>query len=585
MIPISNKKLEMLAVSAIVNETHGFHLTPNIPVGDKGISFDGDIEVMMDGSERKESLLGKVPVQVKGTFVKKFTEGKRTFSLEIAHYKNFYSSNGVVLFVVEVNSEMETKIFFKQLLPTELRLLIKKYENQKSRSIELRPLKETNLYRVCKFFLHESKKQAPILLEKNPFNRNDYSSFRFTSLTFNPMSNDAGNIWEHDFTIYGMINELSVPIGIARIASEIDEFRETIHFNGTQIEAVMKIERNLEQMSMEIDNSLVLELDKKANFNFTIKRFKSVSTQLKLLPLLKAILTGGSIDFVNQGANIIGGKPHDNKWIETTEELYQSFLKLQSAFSKLNINLETEFTIEDDNFIQNVNSFSALIIDNDFSSVKIKEQNTVGFVFSELGGIQYTFFYNPTSNTPLTNGFSPELIESDTRIDINGETYPYSPFYMLTKEALAFSQNTDLKIIKESFDRLNNFANEKLFNFTNEFCLMCVQAYELSLNVEFLKLANYIYSKCEMEESSDSNIIIRINQLQINLRLNGSLKQEETAELIKIKSKSVDNEQVQFCTSVLLESKVEADWYFSKFKEEIQLNFKELPIFSLYEKL
>lgn len=53
-VKFSNSQIELKAVNAVVNaavQPHSY-LIPNIPVGDKGVSFDGDIQVFSDSSER-----------------------------------------------------------------------------------------------------------------------------------------------------------------------------------------------------------------------------------------------------------------------------------------------------------------------------------------------------------------------------------------------------------------------------------------------------------------------------------------------------------------------------------------------------
>lgn len=92
MAKLSNQKKERQTVNAIeyLANLPDSYLIPDIPVGDKGISFDGHISVMKDDSETKESLIGRVPVQVKGTEIEHFTEGIRSFSFELADYRNFF---------------------------------------------------------------------------------------------------------------------------------------------------------------------------------------------------------------------------------------------------------------------------------------------------------------------------------------------------------------------------------------------------------------------------------------------------------------------------------------------------------------
>lgn len=94
MANLSNSKIELIAVGAVEWEANkpSSNLVPNITKGDKGVSFDGEIELFIDDSQTVESRYGSVTVQVKGTQVQNFTEGNRKFPLKLAHYrvnKNF----------------------------------------------------------------------------------------------------------------------------------------------------------------------------------------------------------------------------------------------------------------------------------------------------------------------------------------------------------------------------------------------------------------------------------------------------------------------------------------------------------------
>ncbi|MGG0664858.1 hypothetical protein ABE042_12175 [Viridibacillus arvi] len=581
MIKPSNTKLERLAVQAVENEALKFNLIPNIPVGDKGISFDGDIEVMKDNGESKDSLLGKVPVQVKGNYVENFSIGKRSYPLELAHYRNFYNQNGALLFVIEINKKLETKIFYRHLLPVDLRDLIVKYGNQGTRSVELRPLSETNLYRICMLFLSESKKQAPILLENNPFKKEDFTSFRMTSLTFNPVQEETSNIYEHDFIMYGTYGNLSLPIGIARIIGEIEQLEVTVIVDGEGTKVNCELRRGPKQISILMEDSIEIKVQNTSTFEVNFIRFKSIVTQLKLLPILKAIFTGKKVEFTELQASIDGGKPKDKELIADIDDLYQLFVKLQNTFLILNIDESTEFIDEGERFIKNANSFISLVIDHDVTQLNIEYQPELvaGFILIDFAGIKFTFFLSP--NTSIINGFSKDLITRNTCLVVEDESYPASPYIKLSKEGLALSQNLDLKIIKESFDLIEPFANEHVFTFTNGFCLNCIGAYEISGNKEFLELANYIYAKYENGLNENSRLIIRINQLQVNYRLNKALTNSEENELIELKMSS-SNEEVLFCTSVLLSSRTEAQFFFNKLNSEIQTYYKNLPIYNLY---
>jgi hypothetical protein len=113
----------------------------------------------------------------------------------------------VEILITEVS---ECKIYYKQLLPQELYEIIYVCEENKinSSTIKLRPLSKTSLYIVCVKFFSEIIKQPQILIENNPFPEDSFSTYRISSLTYNPDNLNDDAIFEHDFTVYGLYEKL-----------------------------------------------------------------------------------------------------------------------------------------------------------------------------------------------------------------------------------------------------------------------------------------------------------------------------------------------------------------------------------------
>lgn len=587
MPEISNSKIERLAVGAVTNLANSPNslLIPNIPVGDKGISFDGDIDVLKDHSESVESLLGKVPVQVKGKLVKSFSNDTIKYSLELKHFQNYYNSNGVVLFVVEVLNHGETKVYYKQLLPTELRKILKEYgeiKNQKQRVIELRPLTETTIDIVCRRFLSETKKQSTILIENNPFSEKDYSSFELTSLTYNPGST---SIFEHDFTLYGITGSLHVPLESIRIEAVKQGIEDIVSIDGKEYELYIEFTKTNAEYVLYIEKSLEIKFKEgSSKYSFVLLRLDSLATQLKLIPFFLAFLRGTNIDFKNIGLSLHIAS-NTSEWIEALEQLQENLEKLRTLYKNLGVPEQLPFNDKPGNVTQLVDKIEFLIRlvnEPDFCKMKLEEgENLARFITYSLDDVMFIFYY---SLGKLANAFSDRFIESDTRVEIEGESYPHSPYIMFTVDALANGSNINLEIIKQSFSQIDPFAHEVVFNNTNQFCLMCISAYDITKNIELLKLARDIYDKAiESKLPEMTKTIISINKHQINKRLNGSLNGEEIADLIRIKNKFHDNIEILFCTSVLLGSKVEGDFYFNKFDLDQKEFYEGLPILHLYK--
>ncbi|PAK37640.1 DUF4365 domain-containing protein [Peribacillus simplex] len=595
MAKMSNGKLERTAVTAVKAEANkpDTFLIADIPEGDKGISFDGEIQVFKDEAETVESLLGKVPVQVKGTRVNSFSNKTRTFSLEIDHYRNYYNSNGVVLFVVEILVTGEVKIFYKQLLPKELKEIINYFgdiKNQKKRSVEVRALSETSLYRVCRVFINESKKQPPMLIESEAFKESDFTSFNIASLTFNPEKEDTSNIFEHDFTVYGVKEKLNVPLHLGRVHTVRREILETVDIGDNHYKLKIKITNEASKIRILIEDSLELTFNEKdQNLSYVIKRFDSLATQLKIVPFFMDMLSGQEIHFRDTSLEFVIS---DNDFLkELKNHLYPILLKLEIFFQNMNIDKEKKLdhiNKDKDNYGNLINKIESLvdaILDRNFNRLTINEPELGKFIKLPIGDIHLIFFYNPYPEPMLVNAFSKEMLKIDARFTIEGESFPHSPFIYINEAILAFGANCQLEIIKESFDQFDPFSNEDAFNITNNFCLQCLSAFDLSKDENLLTLAESIYNKfsySSLKEKNKFSRTVTINKLQIVIRSVGSLEDEGYIKLMELKRNSMDDIETQFCINVLIESKREAKLCFQQFDEERQKFYKTLPIYHLY---
>ncbi len=583
MATFSNMQLERFAVNAVTTVATLNSLIPDIPTGDKGISFDGHIDIMQDTSERRNAFMGKVPVQVKGTSVKHFSGRKRTYSLELDHFRNFYKTNGAVLFVVEVDDSANTKIFYKQLLPVELKNLINRYGHQKKRQIILRALNDTNIDIVCSSFLTESRKQPINVVDHNPFKKQDFTSFRMTSLTFDPGKDT--DIEEHDFTLYGVMGDLQIPIGLIKLIGEVSESLETFIIEGTEYKDVLveiEINKSTNNVIFTFENSLEIKVTDDRNFKFDIKNFISIDTQLKILPILIALLSGKEIIFKNAGHVFDGANINDPTILSKVKRLYQDFLNLKKAFNIMGVDIKTLFKDEPPTLQQKIRLFVDAVVNHNFTN---NDEGRRFYTF-ELGGLIFLLYKQTGPNPHFINAFSEEVVIQDTTLEIRDhkdiliKKCPISVYATMKPIELINIINIDFEILFKSFEKLTPIM--EAFQFINDFCLNCVKAYDETKRIEFLHLANRIYSLHTGGLEKNEEQIIRINQMQILKRKDGCLSTEQTRELIQMK-RNADSDQLHFCTSVLLGSSLEAQATFESFPDYIKDAYKEYPIYRLYK--
>ncbi|WP_126429977.1 DUF4365 domain-containing protein [Brevibacillus marinus] len=596
---MSNGKIERIAVSAVEAEANkpSVYLIPNIPTGDKGISFDGQIDVFVDDSGRTESFVGSVPVQVKGKGVKKFTEGKISYSLNLSHFKNFYKRDGTLLLVVEINEEGKTKIFYKQLLPMELRRIIQEFSwfrKQKTRSVELRPLEETTLYAVCRKFLYEKDFQPKILVENEPlFFNSSFTKYCATSLTFDPSHAETSNIFDHDFTIYGVIDDdMRVPLDQGRIESMSATIEGTFEIDGK------KYLFNTRIINKKHENTIVIEevFEFKINLEtkkFTVQflKFRSLAIQLKVIPFVLSFLSGHTLYFMGKSMSVNNTRTTKNL-LKSVKNIYSTFKDLQKVFNLLGIDenkIISETETDPDLYPKFLFLIRALLY-NDTKGLKV---NPLGdwIINFEIGDQVIVLLYQHKEKK-LINLFSEEMQKVKVEIVLNEkDRCPHCIYVMLKKDSLAKGANINHQVIRDSFNQIDPFLNDLSFTHTNLFCLECINAYDISKNSDLLDTAEYIYSKYKWEGSSQSptfdDAVVTINLCQIRKRKFGSLEPEDIEQLIRLKNYFPYGEYIElhFCVNVLLESKIEAAIAYNKMTPEQQEDFKTLPIIHLYNEL
>lgn len=161
---LDQKAIETISTSAVKNSivTSPF-LDQFIPDNDKEPSWDGNVYIYEDNSKKKSKLKGRMSVQVKGKQFNDFSKEEIHFSMSITDLKNYLYDGGVVLFVVYIgNDGVSTKIYYSELTPIKLRLLIAKAKKQKSQTIKLKSFpndgnKKATIFLNC---LQNCQKQA-----------------------------------------------------------------------------------------------------------------------------------------------------------------------------------------------------------------------------------------------------------------------------------------------------------------------------------------------------------------------------------------------------------------------------------------
>ena len=130
---MNGKAIETLSIDAVRSSiVRSDFLDQCIADNDKEPSWDGFVYIYSDKSKKKDTLIGRMPVQVKGTKNNDFSKSEITFPVKTSDLKNYLYDGGIVFFVVYVDSSgLANKIYYDELPPIKLRLILTEAKEKK----------------------------------------------------------------------------------------------------------------------------------------------------------------------------------------------------------------------------------------------------------------------------------------------------------------------------------------------------------------------------------------------------------------------------------------------------------------------
>ena len=238
---------EVIAVSAVqmaISRTD--YLEPYVNSADKGPSWDGAIYVYNKPGDThsKENLLGRVPVQVKGHETSRVHNKKIKFQAAVSDLKNFLRDGGAIYFVVYFDKDgYNTQIYFKQLLPFDLKRLIKNTGSRKSKTITLKPfpLTKSEITDVFLNFVNDMEKQRAdsaieMIWSKEELQQKGLATeFEFGYSTFDRTNTDIfQRLFDHGAYLYAKTElGVSLPVEyIENIVATVEERMDPIKVAG-----------------------------------------------------------------------------------------------------------------------------------------------------------------------------------------------------------------------------------------------------------------------------------------------------------------------------------------------------------------
>lgn len=588
----NNRKTETLGVSYLSTFIDKHELLQSyFESNDKTPVWDGEIHVLKSPSEKKDEILGKVPVQIKTTRQKK--DVLKSFSLDTRDLELYKPNGGVVLFVVWLNEDNGLRdIYYKSLPPLSIKNLLKKSKlknkstNRKKLSIEIFKLDEKKMYPMLVDFINNSQKQYSFInvegisVEDIPDDK---------TLKFYFYGQEKEEIFnyqeEHDLFIYYLdpITGIEIPLENTIKIVETEEETDLIIKIGDYVFQDVKRHRFPDgSVQLHFGESFTMSFDiKKKQFKFNYTRPDLLSKAIKCTQVFQEL---GKIGYFTLNGNKIELDERSIKDIFSLdlEADIKGLLKISNFMKKMGIQKDVDLSCFDKQSQRNLNIL--------YSGLVLKKKVALNYNESKLLHLNIANIHIITLYSFLSD-------KNGTMIDIFTET-PWcregeteDEDYLDISIFEVFEPNDWLKIdnckidsVIASYQRLVD--NKLKYEGADRTILKIVIAAdmaedktkrELLLNwAQCLSDWNLKYSKnCEMAI---------INDLQIKSRVR-KLNSKETETLTNILVNSNDNYELCFGSSVLLKSKPQADLFWNKLDNETKERYKDFPIYTLYMKL
>ena len=574
------------------------YLEPYIAIGDKEPSYDGTVYIHDEPNKKKENLK-LVKVQVKGRECEDFSNEKIKYSIEIAHLNNYRNNGGAILFVVYVNTDGESKIYYNALAPLKLDIILKNTDNQEYKSIELTEFPSDPFEKADVFlnFWNDSHMQTsfsgtelPSLeeLEKS----GGLKEISIHTSTFNREKSAKAAIYNNEIYLYALVTGSSIPQPIPAIPMHLTtshDINVPISVGGKVLYTKFKRIENKEYLTARIGESFHIRFAKPSvgkNAETEIKYTSSpmLRTRAKDLEFM--------LGFVNEGVFKIGDAelPFDFANADfskfNVEEQSEQLERLKKAIKALDalgysgdINLD-ELDAESEHNLDHI--IDAFV---DCLPITGLRKDLPPVVVMRIGKVK--FLLCPKA---LDKEGTYELVDfGDTEVsyvveDTEGNRWQVSQYSILNAENMLSLSNIRFERLLPSFQNMP--YHPETYGRATLFLLELIKAYDMSMDKrkDILRLAedfaNWIAAAPPDKMDAQT---ARLNVLQI-VKRNREFNQHEIFELIKISESEDSREDSKTAACLLLGNQAEAEKHFSMLPPDSKDEFKRFPIYRFWEK-
>lgn len=590
----NSNQIELLAVNAVEDFFAKIErINPMIPLADKEPSWDGFLYLYSDDSMKKETMIGRIPVQLKGK-TGEFVESL-SYPINTSDLRNYMREGGCIYFVVLINDRQERKIFYRMLIPVELQNILKGKEQQKSINVKMKPLEDSDdVYHSLVDFYHDMKKQtgSPIkALSLKDLVDGNYDTFRFSLSGFDANKESLENfITRKAICLYVKstdANASDIPIreGCCFLKL-IQDVKQAVSVNGTVFYNSFEKTYEKNKVILGIGHCLKVAFDSQnpivMTFNIKLEATGLKSMQQDVLFVLN-VLENKSFK--------IGDSPIDIPCDNESEKLYALLKGKYAILHKVQLLLEQLHVVKDLDLSTMKKSdwatleiLTAGILDKKELALNVTESRLynikVGNLMFQLlvclqksGKFRIYDYFNPQTQFKL---ISPEGFEASKYAVLEVDGY-------VRYDNIDFSNILpSISVLKAKHEYVLDYAKFEVFNMLKAYCKLAgdKEKSALLLNTS----SDVIDWMIRESKDADEKLAYECYAYLVKF-LKNSLSKEDIDTLNGVLYSDKGDYPLKANVALLLKNKSAFDVFYSKMTKEDIEGFKESPFEELRKRM
>lgn len=584
---INTKRIEESATTALKSTfLRCRYIDAYIDSNDKTPSWDGTIFVYSNGEQKKEHLLGTVPIQVKGT-ARKIVSEEASFSCSVVDLKNYYRDGGCIFFLVSVDPSTQWyKIYYASLLTFDLDGILKKAKKQTTYTIKLKSFpveSEAEMANIFMDFVKDKPKQMSFIGKEIPSIESlTQNGTIIESLSFGTSGVGIKNseieryITNHDFYLYAKPKGLDIDIPVEKVFNPIisKEINGSVKVNDIEYYSSYTVVYEKGQATFQISKGLSF-----------VPPYEGKNSKLQIRPAgtLSEFIKDTSfiVDVIDHKELSINGAklPFDDlpaKEIKQIKSNFEYYKNVKKTLDFLGVREELNCDNLSEQDQRNIRNLVGAVLYGKKMTLSHTDA-PVTYCLIKIANLSVLIWAEKQSDEKyvIKNFFEKHSVCAFDVKDVNHEKPMQSSQYLLlNKRAFECASNIDCEIIFE--DLISTEPSQYLMSQSVLFLLEILKGYDKNPKIEFLNLATKILDWIEENNIDIGKDIILLNRMQI-LKRQRNLSFDELSSLEELKkdNKSLD---IRCGAYLLLDDNINAQKCFDEMGIEMKKMFIDYPI-------